>query len=356
MRERCACIHPQSPDFSGTWVAEAALPPTASAGTPPPPPRGNMWAAAGGSTITITHAANQLRHRTADLQLLDLQLPLKFVYRLDGSESRNTVMAGHATQTRVSHAAWDGQAVRIMRRSIRVLIDTGKPVLDRSDAAPVARRAGPADHRNASTWRARRPRHHHANRIHSGALNFAAAAFVRPRMRPRGSGRLFKSPGFFSNGSDHDRRRDWRQRGDFQRRQRRRPEASAVRGSRTIGRRVALGARTRYARVDEPGAGDLLHVSRQQGLRRHRHVGQHRRDRHRPRRAGAGGRCCSSPTARCRLSAFGRRWAARSHPRTTRPAAPRPVIVSHDYWRRALGGNAAAIGQSDGDRRPATRR
>src|SRR5688572_10291608 len=121
-----AAASAQSPDFSGTWVAEAPPSPPPPAGTPPPPPRGNMgsgW----GSTITITHAANQLVIEQPVFSRYDLQPPLKFVYTLDGSESRNTVMAGHETQTRVSRAAWAGQTARIVTIYPGIDPDSGKP-------------------------------------------------------------------------------------------------------------------------------------------------------------------------------------------------------------------------------------
>ena len=121
-----AAASAQSPDFSGTWVAEAPPSPPPPAGTPPPPPRGNMgsgW----GSTITITHVGNQLVIEQPIFSRYDLQPPLKFVYRLDGSESRNTVMAGHETQTRVSRAAWAGQTVSIVTIYPGIDPDSGKP-------------------------------------------------------------------------------------------------------------------------------------------------------------------------------------------------------------------------------------
>jgi hypothetical protein len=104
----------QTPDFSGQWtadaVARAAAAPTT--GTPAPPPRGDMgsgW----GSPLTITQDARQLVVEQALFSRYDLQPPLRFVYALDGSETRNTVMTGHTSQVRQSRTAWTGQALRI---------------------------------------------------------------------------------------------------------------------------------------------------------------------------------------------------------------------------------------------------
>lgn len=114
----------QVPDFSGTWRVVA--PPEPPATTPPTPPRGDMgsgW----GPQISVTQSPAELVILQPLFSRYDLQPPLRFVYALGGDESRNTVMAGHATQTRVSRAAWDGQAIRIVTRYPGVDPDTGKP-------------------------------------------------------------------------------------------------------------------------------------------------------------------------------------------------------------------------------------
>jgi hypothetical protein len=104
-----------APDFSGKWTAETA--PVASASpapgaAPAPLPRGDMgsgW----GSPIAITQDAKQFVVEQTLFSRYDLQPALRFVYALDGSETRNAVMTGHATQVRISRGAWDGQTLRI---------------------------------------------------------------------------------------------------------------------------------------------------------------------------------------------------------------------------------------------------
>ena len=61
---------------------------------------GSGW----GPALTITQDGKQLIVEQPLFSRYDLQPPVKTVYALDGTESRNTVMTGHATQTRVSRA------------------------------------------------------------------------------------------------------------------------------------------------------------------------------------------------------------------------------------------------------------
>ena len=97
-------------DFSGQWVAD---PPAAAAAGD----MGSGW----GSPLSITQDARQLVVEQALFSRYDLQPPVKTAYALDGSESRNTVMTGHASQTRVSRAKWDGAAL---------VIETTYPAID----------------------------------------------------------------------------------------------------------------------------------------------------------------------------------------------------------------------------------
>jgi hypothetical protein len=116
----------QGADFSGTWIAEVPAVPPPVPGKPAPPLRGDMgsgW----GTPLTLTQSASELVVAHALFSRYDLQPPLRFVYRLDGTESRNTTMAGHLTQTRVSRAAWDGQALKIVTSYPGVDPGTGKP-------------------------------------------------------------------------------------------------------------------------------------------------------------------------------------------------------------------------------------
>jgi hypothetical protein len=95
------------PDFSGQWtrvdstteqrsvaaVGDAAF----RVGT-----IGNGW----GSPLTIRQEGAQLVVEYVHFATYDLQPRLRFVYALDGSESRNAIMIGHAESVLRSRASW----------------------------------------------------------------------------------------------------------------------------------------------------------------------------------------------------------------------------------------------------------
>ena len=84
---------------------------------------GSGW----GSTITITQDAKQLTVEYVFFGRGDLQPPLRFVYALDGSESRNTVMMGRGMQTQTSRAVWSGATLAITTTHPLTDPATGKP-------------------------------------------------------------------------------------------------------------------------------------------------------------------------------------------------------------------------------------
>ena len=119
---------PQAPtDFSGRWRVE--LPPAASAtpGSGGVPARGDMgsgW----GPTIAITQDANQLAVESVIYSNYDLQQQPRYVYALDGSETRNTEIRGRGQQVQSSRTAWEGTTLRIT--TVHALADpvSGKPL------------------------------------------------------------------------------------------------------------------------------------------------------------------------------------------------------------------------------------
>jgi hypothetical protein len=102
------------PDFSGRWTI-----PTPAAASAPVPGTAAVAAASGdmgsgwGSSITIAQDATQLRVEYTVFSRYDLQPPLVFVYQLDGSETRNTVVMGRGAQAESSRALWTGQSLTI---------------------------------------------------------------------------------------------------------------------------------------------------------------------------------------------------------------------------------------------------
>ena len=100
----------QTPSFAGRWVL-APEPPsrTQSGGRLTPSAPGTLW----GSDVTLAQDATTLTVEYARFARSDMQPPTKLVYRLDGSESRNTVNIGRGPQEQVSRAKWDGDRLII---------------------------------------------------------------------------------------------------------------------------------------------------------------------------------------------------------------------------------------------------
>jgi hypothetical protein len=92
------------PDFSGRWVAEAEPARSGVTGTV-----GSGW----GASVAITQDDRSVTVESAYFSRYDMQPPLRFVYALDGSESRNTVMVGNGTLEEVARVGWDGSAMLI---------------------------------------------------------------------------------------------------------------------------------------------------------------------------------------------------------------------------------------------------
>jgi hypothetical protein len=121
-------------DFTGRWVLEPppAAPPPGSAPAPAGRPdqgtlaRGDMgsgW----GSPLTITQERGRLIVEPTVFSRYDANPQPRFVFALDGSDTRTTVMLGHATQIQTSRAEWAGRDLRIVTRYPGVDPDTGKP-------------------------------------------------------------------------------------------------------------------------------------------------------------------------------------------------------------------------------------
>ena len=84
---------------------------------------GSGW----GPTITITQDNASLTVEYAFFARGDMQPPLRFVYALDGSETKNTVMMGQGRQTQTSRAKWDGAKLVITTRHSFIDPATNKP-------------------------------------------------------------------------------------------------------------------------------------------------------------------------------------------------------------------------------------
>jgi hypothetical protein len=94
------------PDFSGRWTSE---PETKAPAQPRTGEMGSGW----GTNLTITQAANRLTVEYASFARGDMQPPLRFVYALDGTETRNSVMMGRGIQVQTSKTVWESDKLVI---------------------------------------------------------------------------------------------------------------------------------------------------------------------------------------------------------------------------------------------------
>lgn len=117
------------PDFAGRWTT--APDPAAAAQRGAGPQRGGGRGDIGsgwGPTITITQDATHLSVEFAFFSRGDMQPPTKFVYALDGSETKNSVMMGRGTQQQTSKTKWDGDKLVITTAYTFSDPETGKPM------------------------------------------------------------------------------------------------------------------------------------------------------------------------------------------------------------------------------------
>lgn len=118
-------------DFSGKWAMDAPADAGAAMAGGGGGGRGGRGGRGGfGQAATITQDAN-----TLTIEYTQGQNPVKLVYKLDGSESKNTMSFGGNSIEQSSKATWDGAALKIvtttqMGESTRELsIEGGKLVV-----------------------------------------------------------------------------------------------------------------------------------------------------------------------------------------------------------------------------------
>jgi hypothetical protein len=114
------------PDFSGRWTSESS---PAGEGQ-----RGASGARIGdmgsgwGSAITITQTAERMTVEYMFFARGDMQPPLRFVFALDGAETKNSVMMGRGIQTQTSKTAWEGDKLVITTTHSFGHPETGQPL------------------------------------------------------------------------------------------------------------------------------------------------------------------------------------------------------------------------------------
>ena len=100
------------PDFSGTWERadpDPEVPSVASTGDAAfrRGSAGSGW----GSPVTLRQDARALVVEYVHFSAYDLQPPVRLTFALDGSDSENTVMIGHAASAQRSRVAWRDQTL-----------------------------------------------------------------------------------------------------------------------------------------------------------------------------------------------------------------------------------------------------
>ncbi len=107
----------QPVNFSGAWVRAADStaergPTVATVGDASfrAGDMGSGWGigAAGGAPLTISQRDDSLVVEYVFFSAYDLQPPVRLAYALDGRESRNPVMIGHATAVQRARLSWSG--------------------------------------------------------------------------------------------------------------------------------------------------------------------------------------------------------------------------------------------------------
>lgn len=102
------------PDFSGEWTRVDSAEQRSVASVGDAAFRvGNMGSGLG-SPLTLRQDANRLVVEYTHFGTYDLQPKLRFTYALDGSESRNPIMIGHAETVLRSRAMWQGDTLVIL--------------------------------------------------------------------------------------------------------------------------------------------------------------------------------------------------------------------------------------------------
>jgi hypothetical protein len=107
-----ASLAAQTPvDFSGKWAVAPgpSAPATQRGGRTVSGNMGSGW----GAEIALTQDADKFTVEYAQFTRADMQPPIRLVYRLNGSESRNTINMGRGPQEQISRAAWEGSTLVI---------------------------------------------------------------------------------------------------------------------------------------------------------------------------------------------------------------------------------------------------
>ena len=105
--------HAQRPDLSGEWVRADSIGGRAVASVGDASFRRGDMGSGWGAMLTLAQRADSLVVQYDFFTAYDLQPRVRLAYALDGSESRNRVMIGHAESLQRSRVAWQGNTLVI---------------------------------------------------------------------------------------------------------------------------------------------------------------------------------------------------------------------------------------------------
>src|SRR5262245_29409274 len=114
------------PDFSGRWSSEPA--PAGDGQRNTGGERIGDMGSGWGPNITITQTAERMTVEYIFFARGDMQPPLRFVFALDGSETKNSVMMGRGIQTQTSKTGWEGDKLVITTTHSFADPETGRPL------------------------------------------------------------------------------------------------------------------------------------------------------------------------------------------------------------------------------------
>ncbi|HSC26424.1 MAG TPA: hypothetical protein VLD67_04065 [Vicinamibacterales bacterium] len=143
--------------LAGRWTLIQDPPAAgASSSSRVPETAGSGW----GADITITHDDVWLTIQRAEFSRYDMQPPLRFVYALDGSASRNVVNMGRGPQEQISRAVWREASLVITTRHATVPRASSEVThtfsLDESGVLIIRTTRGPGEVPAATTVRYRK--------------------------------------------------------------------------------------------------------------------------------------------------------------------------------------------------------
>lgn len=101
------------PSFAGEWMRVDSAPARVTTNDTYEAFRVGDMGSGWGSPITITQTPDSLVVKVVQFSTYDHMPKLRYAYALNGAESRNAVMVGHAESVQRAHVAWTGNVLVI---------------------------------------------------------------------------------------------------------------------------------------------------------------------------------------------------------------------------------------------------